>query len=153
MANSVGLQHNSSWRGALAERVSNNERQEFAEVRLCAGVAVAQPQINGDEIAKFKSWRQRFARVKARSRTNPSSSTTTPGSPRRPGAFRPRVYFETAFKDLMNLALASQTLFLPTNLQLRRTQQRRTGAGRFEPIATIFWALASLIAACVAAFA
>ena len=54
----------------------------------------------------------------------------------------------------MNLALASQTLLNPTNIHLRRTQSRRIGAGRaFEPIATIFWALASLIAASVAAFA
>ncbi|HEX3406821.1 MAG TPA: hypothetical protein VHS81_06265 [Caulobacteraceae bacterium] len=53
----------------------------------------------------------------------------------------------------MHSALASQTFLNPANLQLRRTQQRRMGAGRFEPIATIFWALASLIAASVAAFA
>jgi hypothetical protein len=53
----------------------------------------------------------------------------------------------------MNLALASQSFLNPSNLHLRRTQQRRIGAGRFEPIATIFWALASLIAASVAAFA
>jgi hypothetical protein len=65
----------------------------------------------------------------------------------------PRVVFETALKDLMHSALASQTFLNPANLQLRRTQQRRKGAGRFEPIATIFWALASLIAASVAAFA
>ena len=54
----------------------------------------------------------------------------------------------------MNLALAPTTFLNPSNLQLRRTQQRRIGVGRgFEPIATIFWALASLIAASVAAFA
>ena len=54
----------------------------------------------------------------------------------------------------MHPACASQTFFLPTNLQLRRTQSRRIGAGRFfEPVATIFWALASLIALSVAAFA
>jgi len=54
----------------------------------------------------------------------------------------------------MNPACASQTFFLPTNLQLRRTQSRRMGASRyFEPVATIFWALASLIAVSLAAFA
>jgi hypothetical protein len=53
----------------------------------------------------------------------------------------------------MNLALASQSFLNPSNPHLRRTQQWRIGAGRFEPIATIFWALASLIAASVAAFA
>ena len=54
----------------------------------------------------------------------------------------------------MNLALASQTFLNPSNPQLRRTQARRIGAGpTFEPVATIFWALASLIAASVAAFA
>jgi hypothetical protein len=53
----------------------------------------------------------------------------------------------------MNPALAPKTFLNPTNIHLRRTQQRRIGTGRFEPIATIFWALASLIAASVAAFA
>ena len=54
----------------------------------------------------------------------------------------------------MNLACTSQSLFNPSNLQLRRTQARRIGAGRtFEPVATIFWALASLIAVSVAALA
>lgn len=54
----------------------------------------------------------------------------------------------------MHPACASQTFHISTNLQLRRTHQRRTGAGRFfEPVATIFWALASLIALSVAAFA
>jgi hypothetical protein len=53
----------------------------------------------------------------------------------------------------MNLALASQTFLNPTNVHVRRTQSRRIGAGRFEPVVTIFWALASLIAASVAAFA
>ena len=53
----------------------------------------------------------------------------------------------------MNLALASQTFLNPTNLHVRRTQSRRLGIGHYEPIATIFWALASLIAASVAAFA
>ncbi|HEY1425361.1 MAG TPA: hypothetical protein VGF50_01700 [Caulobacteraceae bacterium] len=54
----------------------------------------------------------------------------------------------------MNPACASQNLHLPTNLQLRRTQSRRIGPGRiFEPVATIFWAMASLIALSVAAFA
>jgi hypothetical protein len=70
------------------------------------------------------------------------------------GRFHVRAFFfETTLKDLMNPAPASKTFFIPTNLQLRRTQQWRIGAGRFEPIATIFWALASLIAASVAAFA
>ncbi len=54
----------------------------------------------------------------------------------------------------MKLICASQSFLYPSNLQLRRTQSRRLGAGRaFEPVATIFWALASLIAASVAAFA
>jgi hypothetical protein len=54
----------------------------------------------------------------------------------------------------MNPACASQTFHLPTNLQLRRTQSRRVGrVGFFEPVVTIFWALASLIALSVAAFA
>lgn len=54
----------------------------------------------------------------------------------------------------MHPTCASQSFFVPTNLQLRRTQSRRVGAGRFfEPVATIFWALASLIAVSVAAFA
>jgi hypothetical protein len=53
----------------------------------------------------------------------------------------------------MYLTSASQTLFRPFNPQLRRAQSRRFGIGRLEPVATIFWALASLIAASVAAFA
>ena len=49
---------------------------------------------------------------------------------------------------------ACGTFLHPSNLQLRRTQLRRIGGGRaFEPVVTIFWALASLIAASVAAFA
>jgi hypothetical protein len=49
---------------------------------------------------------------------------------------------------------ACGTFLHPTNLQLRRTQLRRIGGSRaFEPVVTIFWALASLIAASVAAFA
>jgi len=53
----------------------------------------------------------------------------------------------------MNLTLASQSFLSPTNIHVRRTQSRRIGAGRYEPIVTIFWALASLVAASVAAFA
>ena len=54
----------------------------------------------------------------------------------------------------MNLACGTQSFLQPTNLQLRRTQSRRHGKGRaFEPLATIFWALAILVATTVAAFA
>jgi hypothetical protein len=54
----------------------------------------------------------------------------------------------------MHPTCASQSFVQPFNLQLRTTQSRRLGVGRaFEPLATIFWALASLIAASVAAFA
>jgi hypothetical protein len=54
----------------------------------------------------------------------------------------------------MNPLCASQTFLNPSNLQLRRTQARRDGVRRaFEPVATIFWALASLIAVSLAAFA
>ncbi len=52
----------------------------------------------------------------------------------------------------MNPACASQT-FNPSNLQLRRVQSRRRGKAAVEAAATIFWALASLIATTVAAFA
>jgi hypothetical protein len=53
----------------------------------------------------------------------------------------------------MYLTSASQTLLQPFNLQLRQVQSKRLGKVAFEPVATIFWALASLIAASVAAFA
>jgi hypothetical protein len=54
----------------------------------------------------------------------------------------------------MNPICASRSLLNPSNTQLRRTQARRIGFGRaFEPVATIFWALASLIAVSLAAFA
>jgi hypothetical protein len=53
----------------------------------------------------------------------------------------------------MNPACASQTLLNPSNLQLRRAQSRRRGKAAVEAAATIFWALASLIATTVAAFA
>jgi hypothetical protein len=53
----------------------------------------------------------------------------------------------------MNLTCASQSLLQPFNLQLRRAQSRRRGKAAFEAAATIFWALASLIATTVAAFA
>jgi hypothetical protein len=61
---------------------------------------------------------------------------------------------ETTLKDLMNPICASQSFLNPSSIQLRRTQARRIGFGRaFEPVATIFWALASLIAVSLAAFA
>ena len=63
-----------------------------------------------------------------------------------------RTAFETTFKELMNLTCASQSS-IPFNLQLRRAQARRQGKAAVEAAATIFWALASLIAASVAAFA
>jgi len=54
----------------------------------------------------------------------------------------------------MHPICASQTFLNPSNTLLRRTQSRRIGFGRaFEPVATIFWALASLIAVSLAAFA
>ena len=83
---------------------------------------------------------------------NPLFITANPGSSRMPGAFRPRVPFETALKELMNPACASQTCN-PSNLQLRRVQARRRSKAAVEAAATIFWALASLIATTVAAFA
>ena len=52
----------------------------------------------------------------------------------------------------MNLNCPSQS-YPPFNLQLRRAQSRRRGKAAIEAAATIFWALASLIAASVAAFA
>lgn len=53
----------------------------------------------------------------------------------------------------MNPACPSQSFLKPFNLQLRRMQTRRRGKAAVEAAATIFWALASLIAATVAAFA
>ena len=91
----------------------------------------------------------------ARRRTlaeNPLFTTANPGSSRMPGAFRPRVPFETTLKELINLNCPSQS-YPPFNLQLRRAQSRRRGKAAIEAAATIFWALASLIAASVAAFA
>jgi hypothetical protein len=84
---------------------------------------------------------------------NPLFITANPGSSRMPGAFRPRVPFETALKELMHPACASQTFLNPSNLQLRRVQARRRSKAAVEAAATIFWALASLIATTVAAFA
>jgi hypothetical protein len=53
----------------------------------------------------------------------------------------------------MNPTCASQTFLNPSNLQLRRAQSRQRGKAAVEAAATIFWALASLIATTVAAFA
>ena len=49
---------------------------------------------------------------------------------------------------------ACTTFLNPTNLQLRRTQSSRIAKNRaIEALATISWALATLIATTVAAFA
>ena len=80
--------------------------------------------------------------------------TTNPRLPTETGRIAVRAYpFETTLKELMNPACASQTVLNPSNLQLRRVQARRRSKAAVEAAATIFWALASLIATTVAAFA